>query len=211
MKKVLITLLAVVGFASAANAQFDLGGLKKIAKQVAGDKIDEVVPESVQQLLGIAVKEAEIPGTWSYVQPAVEFKSDSALSAAGGTMAAQTVESKLTPLLAKIGVKAGAFSFTFGADGTVSTKVGTKEVKGKWSYDKKAEKVTLSLTQGGKSISIRMVVGEQNIDILFEADGLLELLKTISAQSSNSTIAAIGAVVKNYDGMNIGFECAKTK
>lgn len=199
----------MVGMATTANAQFNLGSLKNIAKQVAGDKIDEVVPESVQQLLGIAVKEADIPGTWTYVKAAVEFESDNALTAAGGTVAAETVESKIEPYLAKIGIKEGLFSFTFGEDGTFSTKLGSKEMKGKWAYNKEAESVSLSLKEGGKSFTTRMVVNIDNINILFKADSLLELLKSLSSNSSNTTIAAIGAVVKSYDGMNIGFECKK--
>lgn len=199
----------MVGVATAANAQFNLGSLKNLAKQVAGDKIDEVVPESVQQLLGIAVKEVDIPGTWTYVKAAVEFESANALTAAGGTVAAETVEAKIEPYLAKIGIKEGLFSFTFGEDGTFSTKLGSKEVKGRWAYNKEAETVSLSLKDGGKSFTTRMVVNVDNINILFKADSLLELLKSISNNSSNTTIAAIGAVVKSYDGMNIGFECKK--
>lgn len=199
----------MVGVATAASAQFNLGSLKNLAKQVAGDKIDEVVPESVQQLLGIAVKEVDIPGTWTYVKAAVEFESANALTAAGGTVAAETVEAKIEPYLAKIGIKEGLFSFTFGEDGTFSTKLGSKEVKGRWAYNKEAETVSLSLKDGGKSFTTRMVVNVDNINILFKADSLLELLKSISNSSSNTTIAAIGAVVKSYDGMNIGFECKK--
>lgn len=199
----------MVGVATAASAQFNLGSLKNLAKQVAGDKIDEVVPESVQQLLGIAVKEVDIPGTWTYVKAAVEFESANALTAAGGTVAAETVETKIEPYLAKIGIKEGLFSFTFGEDGTFSTKLGSKEVKGRWAYNKEAETVSLSLKDGGKSFTTRMVVNVDNINILFKADSLLELLKSISNSSSNTTIAAIGAVVKSYDGMNIGFECKK--
>ena len=199
----------MVGVATAANAQFNLGSLKNLAKQVAGDKIDEVVPESVQQLLGIAVKEVDIPGSWTYVNAAVEFESANALTAAGGTVAAETVEAKIEPYLAKFGIKEGLFSFTFGEDGTFSTKLGSKEVKGRWAYNKEAETVSLSLKEGGKSFTTRMVVNVDNINILFKADSLLELLKSISNSSSNTTIAAIGAVVKSYDGMNIGFECKK--
>lgn len=211
MKRLIFTVLAVVGMTTLASAQLDLSGLKKIAKQVAGDAIEEAVPESVQQLLGIAVKEAEIPGTWAYISPAVEFESANALTAAGGSVAASTVEDKLTPLLKKVGITEGAFSFTFGADGTFSTKLAKKEVKGQWSYDKKNERVSLSLKEGGKSFSTRMVVNGENIDILFKADNLLELIKSVSTKSSNSTLAAIGAVVKSYDGMNVGFECKKSK
>lgn len=213
MKRFLILLGVVVMSASTANAQFNLSSLVNKAKEavsdVAGDVVDEYVPDEVQQLLGIAIPEVEIPGTWSYVDVAVEFTSADVLTNAGGKVAAQTVEEKLAPMLAKVGIKQGAFTFTFEEDGTLTTTLAKKTVKGTWKYDKKNESVTLGLS--GKEFSTRMTAGEKNINILFKADKLLELIKTVSATSSNTTLAAIGAIAKTYDGMNIGFECEKIK
>lgn len=213
MKKIVVLLGAVLFGTLSMQAQFNLSSLVNKAKEavsdVAGDVVDEYVPEEVQQLLGIAIPEVEIPGTWSYVDVAVEFTSADVLTNAGGKVAAQTVEEKFAPLLAKVGIKQGAFTFTFEEDGTLTTTLAKKTVKGTWKYDKKSESVTLGLS--GKEFSTRMTAGEKNINILFKADKLLELIKTVSATSSNTTLAAIGAIAKTYDGMNIGFECEKIK
>lgn len=193
------------------QAQFNLSSLLDKAKEavsdVAGDVVDEYIPEEVQELLGIAIPEVEIPGTWSYVDVAVEFTSADALTNAGGKVAAQTVEEKLAPTLTKVGIKQGAFTFTFEEDGTLTTTLAKKTVKGTWKYDKENESVTLGLS--GKEFTTRMTAGEKNINILFKADKLLELIKTVSSTSSNTTLATIGAIAKTYDGMNIGFECDK--
>ena len=213
MKKIVVLLGAVLFGTLSMQAQFNLSSLVNKAKEavsdVAGDVVDEYVPEEVQQLLGIAIPEVEIPGTWSYVDVAVEFTSADVLTNAGGKVAAQSVEEKLAPMLAKVGIKQGAFTFTFEEDGTLTTTLAKKTVKGTWKYDKKSESVTLGLS--GKEFSTRMTAGEKNINILFKADKLLELIKTVSATSSNTTLAAIGAIAKTYDGMNIGFECEKIK
>lgn len=213
MKKLLILLGIVLMSASAAHAQLNLSSLfdkaKEAVSDVAGDVVDEYIPEGVQELLGIAIPEVEIPGTWSYVDVAVEFTSADALTNAGGKVAAQTVEEKLSPMLTKVGIKQGAFTFTFEEDGTLTTTLAKKTVKGTWKYDKESESVTLGLS--GKEFTTRMTAGEKNINILFKADKLLELIKTVSATSSNATLATIGAIAKTYDGMNIGFECEKIK
>lgn len=145
MKRLIVVVCVVMATISSARAQFDLGSLfgkvKEVAAEAAGDAIDEVIPEELQQLLGIAIPELEIPGTWS--------------------------------------------------------------------YDKESENVTLGI--GDKHFTTRMTENGEHINILFKADKLLELVKTISTKSSNTTLTAIGAIVKSYDGMNLGFECEKVK
>ena len=211
MKKLVVLLGVVLLGTLSMQAQFNLSSLLDKAKEavsdVAGDVVDEYIPEEVQELLGIAIPEVEIPGTWSYVDVAVEFTSADALTNAGGKVAAQTVEEKLAPMLTKVGIKQGAFTFTFEEDGTLTTTLAKKTVKGTWKYDKENESVTLGLS--GKEFTTRMTAGEKNINILFKADKLLELIKTVSSTSSNTTLATIGAIAKTYDGMNIGFECEK--
>lgn len=213
MKKLVIMLGAVLVGTLSANAQFDLGSLfnkvKDVAKEVAGDAVDEYVPEELQELLGIAIPELEIPGTWSYLDVAVEFESADALTSAGGKVAAQTAEEKLKPYLEKVGIKPGAFRFTFLEDGTATTTLGSKTLKGTWSYNNKEERVTLGV--GGKEFSVRMTENGEHINILFPADKLLELVKTLSSKSNNTTLVALGALAKGYDGMNLGFECEKVK
>ncbi len=217
MKKSIILLGMVLLGSLSAHAQFDLGSLfnkaKEAVSEVAGDAIsdaaEEYLPEELQSLLGALIPEVEIPGTWSYVDVAVEFDSTDALTKAGGKVAAETVEEKLAPMLAKVGIKPGAFTFTFEEGGKVTTTLAGKTVNGTWAYDKEQEVVTLGVA--GKEFHTRMTVAGENINILFKADKLLELVKTISAKSSNTTLATIGAVAKAYDGMHIGFECEKVQ
>lgn len=216
MKRLIITLaLVTLGFTS-AQAQL-LGGLKNLFKDAAEDIVEKVEEETgsselaagLGALLGEILPEAEVPGTWQYVDVAVEFVSDDALSQAGGSVAAETVEEKIAPMLTKIGIKPGAFSFTFNEDGTATTTLGKKTISGTWKYDKEQEVVTLGLNE--KEYQMRMTVGAENINILFKADKLLELIKTLSSKSSNTTITAISAVTKAYSGMNLGFECERVE
>ncbi len=217
MKKLVLTIVLVVLGLGSANAQFDLGSLAGKLKEAAGNLVDKVEEETgsseiaagLESLIGAFLPETEIPGTWEYLDVAVEFESSDALTQAGGVLAAETVEDKIAPMLTKLGIKPGAFRFTFNEDGTATTTLGKKTISGTWKYDKEKEIVTLGLKN--KEFQMRMTVNGENINILFEANKLLDLVKTISAKSNNATITAIGAVVKAYDGMNIGFECKKVK
>lgn len=217
MKKLVLSLALVVLGLGSANAQFDLGSLAGKLKEAAGNLVDKVEEETgsseiaagLESLIGAFLPETEIPGTWEYLDVAVEFESSDALTQAGGALAAETVEDKIAPMLTKLGIKPGAFRFTFNEDGSATTTLGKKTISGTWKYDKEKEIVTLGLKN--KEFQMRMTVNGENINILFEANKLLDLVKTISAKSSNATITAIGAVVKAYDGMNIGFECKKVK
>lgn len=221
MKKLLILLGAIILGATSASAQLDwgsaLGKLKDAANSIAntvsettseGESSSSIV-DNLSQLINNFLPKVEIPGTWSYLDVAVEFDSDNILSSAGGAVAAETVEDKLAPMLAKVGIKPGAFTFTFEEDGTLTTQIGKKPLNGKWVYDEKAEVVTITILN--KEYAIRMVVSGDNINILFEADKLLELLKSISSKSSNATLMAVGTLVQSYNGMNLGFECQKVK
>ena len=221
MKKFLILLGAIILGATSASAQLDwgsaLGKLKDAANNIANtvsettseDESSSSIVDNLSQLINNFLPKVEIPGTWSYLDVAVEFDSDNILSSAGGAVAAETVEDKLAPMLAKVGIKPGAFTFTFEEDGTLTTQIGKKPLNGKWVYDEKAEVVTITILN--KEYAIRMVVSGDNINILFEADKLLELLKSISSKSSNATLMAVGALVQSYNGMNLGFECQKVK
>lgn len=223
MKRLLILLGAVILGATSASAQLDWGSALGKLKDAASDVVNSVtdssnnsekegsnsITDGLSQLINSFLPKVEIPGTWSYLGVAVEFDGDSILAAAGGAVAAATVEEKLAPMLAKVGIKPGAFSFTFNENGTLTTQIGKKPLQGKWVYDEKAEIVTITILN--KEYAIRMVVSGDNINILFEADKLLELVKSLSAKSNNSNLATIGALVQSYDGMNLGFECQKVK
>ena len=48
-----------------------------------------------------------------------------------------------------------------------------------------------------------------NMDLLFDADKLLQLLTYLSSKSSNSTLQTLGNLAGTYDGMLLGLGLKK--
>ena len=166
----------------------------------------ENIEKAVNTITGKST--ASMEGTWAYTGSAIEFKSDNLLQKAGGSVAAGAAESKLNEQLAKVGIKEGQMSFTFNADSTLTVKVGTKSIKGTYSYDASSQQATLKLM---KLIPLNAKVNctSTNMDLLFNSDKLLKLVALISSKSSNSTLKAIGSLANSYDGMMLGFALKK--
>lgn len=151
---------------------------------------------------------ADMAGTWSFTGSAIEFKSDNLLQKAGGAVAATAAEKKLDELFAKAGIKAGQMTFTFNADSTFSTKVGRRNIKGKYSYNASTHKVNLKFVKL-MGINAKMNCTSSNMDLLFESDKLLKLITFLSSKSSNATLKSISSLANSYDGMMLGFSLQK--
>lgn len=145
----------------------------------------------------------EMTGTWKFAGSALEFESDNLLQKAGGSLAASTVEKKLDEQLEKIGIKAGELTFVFNADSTFTATVGSKPLNGNYSYDRTSQKVNLKFA---KIIGLNAKVNctSSSMDLLFNADKLLQLLTYLSSKSNNTTLKTIGSLAESYDGMLVG-------
>lgn len=153
----------------------------------------------------------DVTGTWTYSGTAVKFKSDDLLKSTAATLAASQVEEKLDEYVAKVGVKAGTFSFTFNEDKTFTASVKGKSFNGTYAVSEDFKTMTL---QFGRTFSLKPFTASisatsSQLDLLFDADRLLELLGKLTASSSNSTLQTIGTVVNQYDGMQLGLELKK--
>ena len=151
---------------------------------------------------------ASMEGTWNYTGTALEFESDNLLQKAGGSLASATVEKKLDEQLEKIGIKPGQLSFTFNADSTFTVSVGSKPLKGTYSYDASTQKANLKLA---KIVGLNAKVNctSSQLDLLFNADKLLQLLTSLSSKSNNNTLKSIGSLAESYDGMLVGLGMEK--
>ena len=153
-------------------------------------------------------KTVQMTGTWSFTGSALEFESDNLLQKAGGAVAASTVEKKLDEQLEKIGITAGKLSFTFNADSTLTATVGSKPLNGTYSYDASTQKVNLKFAKIiGLNAKVNCTSG--SMDLLFNADKLLQLLTYLSSKSSNSTLQTIGSLAESYHGMLVGLGLEK--
>ena len=150
----------------------------------------------------------DMTGTWVYTGSAIEFESDNLLMKAGGTVAATTAEAKLNEQLSKVGIKPGMLSFTFAADSTFNAKLGSKTLKGTYTYNANEKHVTMKFV---KLINMNAKVNctSSNMDLLFDSDKLLKLITFLSSKSSSTTLKTISSLASKSDAMMLGFSLDK--
>lgn len=187
----------------AASAQT----LKDLLNKVTSN---ETVKNVVETVTGTAVA-TDVTGTWTYSGTAVKLESDDLLKSTAASLAATQIENKLDEYVAKIGVKAGTFSFTFNSDLSFTATVKGKSFNGTYTLDTDTNVISL---QFGKLVSMKPFTAtvsgtSSQLDLLFEADKLLDLLGKLTSSSSNSTLKTIGNLVNQYDGMKLGLELQK--
>ena len=148
----------------------------------------------------------KIIGTWSYTEPAIVFTSDNFLTKAGAKIAANQLEKKLQEQLSKYGIKPGAFTMTFKEDGTFTETINGKTSSGKWTVADNKLQLTLS---GVKALSITTQIDGKDMQFVTDATKLLNLFKTLGANSSNSQIKTVTTLMKSVDGMQAGITMRK--
>lgn len=148
----------------------------------------------------------KIIGTWSYTEPAIVFTSDNILAKAGAKIAANKLESKLQEHLSKYGIKPGAFSMTFKSDGTFTETINGKTASGKWTVQDSKLQLTIS---GVKAFSITTQINGKDMQFVTDATKLLNLFKTLGANSSSSQIKTVTSLMKSVDGMQAGITMHK--
>ncbi len=218
MKQILIILTAIVSMSTFQSDAFDLKGVLKAAagNAAAGDSVKGNsglgdLLGGLGNVLGITdVTISDLEGTWSYVKPAVAFKSDNLLKKAGGEAAASVVEGKLAPYYQKAGMT--QMKFTVNADSTFTMGVNRVMLKGALEKDAEGNFVfnfkALGKVNIGHMTSVITRSGK-NIDVTFDASKLISLVSKIAAISGNSTIKGVSSLLQSYDGMNAGFQLSK--
>lgn len=145
--------------------------------------------------------------TWKYSKPGCAFTSENLLAKAGGEIAANKVEEKLSEYYSKFGFSGSNTYFTFNTDGTFTSKIDGKSWKGNYTFDEKTHSIQLKgliLSMSGYATKTT-----NGISLLFDQKKLLNLIKTIGSLKGNSTLSALGTIANNYDGMRVGFEMNK--
>ena len=206
MKRILITIimagiLCLAGQTASAQSLTDL--LKKVTD-------NEAVKNVVENVTGTTLP-VDVKGTWTYSGTAVKFESDDILKSTAASLAASQVEDKLDQYVAKIGIKAGTFSFTFKEDNTFTATVKSKSFNGTYTLSEDYKTISLQFgkTIGLKPFTAAVSATSSQLDLLFQADKLLELLGKLTSSSSNSTLKTVGTLVNQYDGMKLGLELKK--
>ena len=203
--KIIFATIVMCSLCSYVNAQT----LKDLLKKATGSSIVQDVVESVT---GVSLQ-ADIKGTWDYSGVAVKLVSEDLLKNAAAGVAAGQIEDKLDGYVQKVGIKPGAFGFIFSEDNTFTTTFKGKNIPGTYSLDEQTK--TLTLTYGktsfmkGFTMTASVNITSSQLDLMFNADKLLDFIGKVSSSSGNSTLAAISAIAQQYDGMKLGFELKK--
>ena len=186
-------LLVMCGVSANAGAQDLKSILSGVAKAVVGNK---------------ATTASSIIGTWTYSGPECQFESENLLAKAGGEMAAKEVEEKMIAVYNKVGMN--NIRYTFNEDGTYSYQMKKRTVTGSYVFDDAAKTITMTGKLGLKTVAYVTVTGN-DMSMVFKADKLMSILKTITGAASkvNSTAATINSVAEAYDGLTLGFELKK--
>ena len=148
----------------------------------------------------------KIVGTWVYTEPAIVFTSDNILAKAASKIAANKVEKKLQEQLSKYGIQPGTFSMTFKEDGTFTETLKGRKTQGTWQV--KDSKLILSIA-GVKALSITTQIDGKDLQFVTDATKLLNLFKTMGANSSNQNIKTIASLMKSVNGMQAGITMRK--
>ena len=202
-----ISIILMAGALCLAGQTASAQSLVDILKKVTGN---ETVKNVVETVTGTTLP-VDVKGTWTYSGTAVKFESEDLLKSTAASLAASQVEDKLDSYIAKVGIKAGTFSFTFNEDKTFSATVKGKSFNGTYtvSEDYKTMSLQFGKTIGLKPFTATISATSSQLDLLFQADKLLELLGKLTSTSSNSTLKTIGSLVNQYDGMMLGLELKK--
>ena len=168
-----------------------------------------VATSAIDKVTGGKLTANALYGSWSYNQPGIKLSSSTnALSDL--TAATSTLQTKMATYYEKVGIKAGACSFTFNQDGTFTSTFGQKTATGTFTFNAETNQLALkydsSLLALG-AINAYAYINGSNLQLLFPMDKLLTLLTTLG--SASSQLSTITTMLKSYDSVKIGFEFSK--
>lgn len=154
-----------------------------------------------------------LAGTWTYTNPAVQLEGDNALKNVAASVASSEMEKKLKEYCAKVGIVEGAFNYTFNRDSTFTCALKGRTLKGTYSFNIDEKTIELHYGKAGNfkmtTMTAHVVLTNDQLSLLFNADKLLDFLTKLSAISKNTTLQAINKLASQYDGMLMGFELKK--
>lgn len=220
MKKIFIALIAAVSLGS-FNASADITDLLKGLGSAASSEGAQSTAASgleglVKGLLSNSkITEKDLVGSWKYSGPAVAFQGGNFLEKAGGAAAAGVIADKIAPYYKKVGID--KMTCVFNDDKTFEFKLNRLTLKGTYEVANAKDPdgaFWFNFTVGRIPIGKMKGHVEKQINtttLTFDASKLLTLVSTIAKVSGQSSLQAMSNLLNQYDGLNCGFELAKTK
>jgi hypothetical protein len=159
----------------------------------------------LSSLLGNTTSQQSLVGTWTYSGPKVVFESENILSQLGGQVVSSNLESKLGAQLQKMGFTAGKSALVLNSDNSCTLALGNKSWPGTYVYDASTNKMTLTGVLGLAQMTCTVSVQGNQLYMLFEADKLLAVATSVSANSAST----LSSLLKSYTGLKLGWVMTK--
>lgn len=236
MKKISFLFLLLMCLTVNVQAQSlkDLLGkaANKVTEKVAENSSDGIVSNILGTIIGNSVpfSKSLIEGTWNYDGTACVLESENALSEIGGMTATAKIEEKLDAYLSKVGVSKGTSTFTFLANDSCYFTVNGRTLLGTYELNAEEKSINFSFLHDKLKMKSYISYNVSDIEIVFDADKLLTLIKNVTSSVSSKTSAASGllssssssklssagatldaasSLLSGYDGMMLGMKLTK--
>lgn len=211
MKKMMMAVVAALMLQSCGMTNPGVNGGSQIGGTTTNNSGSSIGSNALGGLLDLVVgsvklSQADIIGTWSYVEPACAFTSENLLAKAGGSVAAKTVNEKLLPVYKSLHISSGNTQLTFNENGQFTGKIGGFPMSGNYTFDAANGLVKMkSLT----TFTAHLTRSTHGMNFTFESKKILTLLQTVSALSGNTSLSTIGDISKQFNGVRLGFAMRK--
>ena len=211
MKKMMMAAVAALMLQSCGMTNPGVNGGSQMGGTTTNNSGSSIGSNALGGLLDLVVgsvklSQADIIGTWSYVEPACAFTSENLLAKAGGSVAAKTVNEKLLPVYKSLHVSSGNTQLTFNENGQFTGKIGGFPMSGTYTFDATNGLVKMkSLT----TFTAHLTRSTHGMNFTFESKKILTLLQTVSALSGNTSLSTIGDISKQFNGVRLGFAMKK--
>ena len=211
MKKMMMAVVAALMLQSCGMTNPGVNGGSQMGGTTTNNSGSSIGSNALGGLLDLVVgsvklSQADIIGTWSYVEPACAFTSENLLAKAGGSVAAKTVNEKLLPVYKSLHISSGNTRLTFNENGQFTGKIGGFPMSGTYTFDAANGLVKMkSLT----TFTAHLTRSTQGMNFTFESKKILTLLQTVSALSGNTSLSTIGDISKQFSGVRLGFAMKK--
>ena len=193
--------------------------LTSCGMQMYGQSLKDLFnKETIRDIAGSVVEQLDvlpknIEGTWEYAGTAVKFTGDNILTTAASQIASGQIETRLDEYLQIVGLREGAFSYTFNADSTFTTSFNKMDFPGRYTFSEEANTIELDYGKNEKlrgiTLKTQVSVSLTSMELLFNADKLLDFINKISSSAGNSKLSMLNALTSQYDGLKIGFELTR--
>ena len=211
MKKMMMAVVAALMLQGCGMTNPGVNGGSQMGGTTTNNSGSSIGSNALGGLLDLVVgsvklSQADIIGTWSYVEPACAFTSENLLAKAGGSVAAKTVNEKLLPVYKSLHISSGNTQLTFNENGQFTGKIGGFPMSGTYTFDAANGLVKMkSLT----TFTAHLTRSTHGMNFTFESKKILTLLQTVSALSGNTSLSTIGDISKQFNGVRLGFAMKK--